>query len=79
MVQRFGVLWSSANPPVDLTMEDVKVALIAKYEHTEDPNKVWHAIQGLVQGEGETIDRYVKKFSAMWEKMCKALSLSNLP
>ena len=48
----------------------MKDDLVAHFQHIEDPNKVWHVIQGLVQGENELVNEYVMMFSVMWEQMC---------
>ena len=55
----------ASNPPIALEWEILKDALVAEYIKLEDPDKVWQEIQGLVQGEGEPIDAYIKKFSSL--------------
>lgn len=61
-----------ATPPVVLELVALKQALRVKYEKEEDPDKVWHEVQGLVQKEGELVEEYIKKFSALWESLCRA-------
>ena len=34
---------------------------------------MWQEIQSLVQGVSQPIDDYIKKFSSLWDDMCKAL------
>ena len=48
-------------------------SLRVEFEKEEDPDKVWHEVQGLVQKKGEPVEEYIKKFSALWESLCRAL------
>ena len=43
-----------------LTMKEVKVALINRFVKVENPEKVWHDMQGLMQGDREVVENYVK-------------------
>ena len=45
----------------------------------EDPDKVWHEIQGLIRGAAEPIDNYIKKFLLLWESLCQALQPQGPP
>ena len=58
---------------MQLTWENLRQALVIEFEKIEDPDKVWHEIQGLRQGEAEAINEYDKKFSLLWESLCEAL------
>ena len=62
-----------AEPPVQLTWENLKQSLAAEFVKIEDPDKVWHEIQELRQGEAESITEYNKKFSLLWKSFCEAL------
>ena len=64
----------TADPPIGLTLDNLREALVDEFRKTEDPDKVWHEVQGLVQREGELVDEYIRKFSLSWERMCKALA-----
>ena len=61
------------DPPVALQLEALKQALRVEFLKEEDPDKVWHEVQGLVQKEEEPVEEYIKKFSALWESLCRAL------
>ena len=56
-----------------LIVEGVKTALTNRFVKVEDPEKVWHDMQGLVQGESETVETYVKKILLLWESLCRSL------
>ena len=45
----------------------------------ENPDKVWHQSQGLIQGPTEPIDNYIKKFPLLWESLCQALQPQGPP
>ena len=45
--------------PVDL--EGLRKALVVEFVKSEDPDKIWQEIQGLLQGEGEPIDVYIQE------------------
>ena len=66
-------------PPIALTVEVLKQALSKEYKKVEDPDRVWHSIQALVQGDGENVEDYIKKFSLLWESLCKALDPQQPP
>ena len=68
-----------ANPPEQLTWDTLRQALAAQFVRMEDPDKVWHEIQGLKQREAESIDVYIKKFSLLWESLCQALQPQGAP
>ena len=61
------------DPPVAVTLEGLREALAGRFVKVEDPDKVWQEIQGLRQGEREVVDGYIKKFSSLWERLCRAL------
>ena len=61
---------------VPLTWNGLKEALATQFAKEEDADKVWHEIQGFKQGESESIEDYGKKFSVLWEKLCRALQLA---
>lgn len=61
------------DPPVVLELVALKQALRVKFEKEEDPDKVWHEVQGLVQKEGEPVKEYIKKFSVLWVSLCRLL------
>ena len=56
-----------------MTWDSLKRALATQFVKVEDADKVWHEIQGLKQGEAESIEDYGRKFSVLWEKLCRAL------
>lgn len=60
-------------PPVALTLENLREALVAEFVSVVDPDKVWQEIQRLVQRNDKPIDDYIKRFSSLWEDMCRAL------
>ena len=62
-----------AEPVVPLTWDNLRQALATQFAKVEDANKVGHEIQGLRQGEAESVDDYGRKFSLLWERLCKAL------
>ncbi len=62
-----------AEPPVPVTVELIKEALKTRYQRVEDPDKVWHTIQSLKQGETEPIESFVKWFTKLWDLMCTSL------
>ena len=62
-----------AEPPVRLSWDNLRHGLEGEFVKTEDPDRVWHEIQGLRQREGEPINEYNKKFSLLWESLCEAL------
>ncbi|MCO5561285.1 hypothetical protein L7F22_014906 [Adiantum nelumboides] len=62
-----------ADPPIQVTWDILRQALTENFVRLEDPDKVWHEIQGLKQQEAEPIDDYIKKFSLLCESLCEAL------
>ncbi|MCO5614679.1 hypothetical protein L7F22_068963 [Adiantum nelumboides] len=68
-----------ADPPIQVTWDILRQALTENFVRLEDPNKVWHEIQGLKQQEAEPIDDYIKKFSLLWESLCQALQPQGAP
>ena len=68
-----------ADPVVPLTWDVLRRALATQFAKEEDAHKVWHEIQGLRQGEAESIEDYHRKFSVLWEKLCRALQLAVAP
>ena len=62
------------DPLVALELEALKQALQVEFVKEEDPDKVWHEVQGLPQKEGEPVGEYINKFSILWESLCRALS-----
>ena len=67
------------NPLEKMIVEGLKGALVNMFKQAEDPDKVWHTVQGLIQGDMESIDVCVKKFSLLWEELCKALQPKQPP
>lgn len=63
----------AVEPPVLVTVDLVKDDFKLKYQRVEEPDKVWHAIQNLKQGEMEPIEASVKRFTKLWEQLCIAL------
>ncbi|MCO5548055.1 hypothetical protein L7F22_001511 [Adiantum nelumboides] len=63
-----------ADPPVILTWDNLRRGLEVEFVKTEDADRVWQEVQGLVQRESEPVDDYIRKFSLAWERMCKALA-----
>ncbi|MCO5604219.1 hypothetical protein L7F22_058382 [Adiantum nelumboides] len=68
-----------ADPPIQVTWDILRQALTENFVRLEDPDKVWHEIQGLKQQEAEPIDDYIKKFSLLWESLCEALQPQGAP
>ncbi|MCO5571554.1 hypothetical protein L7F22_025298 [Adiantum nelumboides] len=68
-----------ADPPIQVTWDILRQALTENFVRLEDPDKVWHEIQGLKQQEAEPIDDYIKKFSLLWESLCEALQSQRAP
>ncbi|MCO5581366.1 hypothetical protein L7F22_035248 [Adiantum nelumboides] len=68
-----------ADPPIQVTWDILRQALTENFVRLEDPDKVWHEIQGLKQQEAEPIDDYIKKFSLLWESLCEALLPQGAP
>ncbi|MCO5561273.1 hypothetical protein L7F22_014894 [Adiantum nelumboides] len=68
-----------ADPPIQVTWDILRKALTKNFVRLEDPDKVWHEIQGLKQQEAEPIDDYIKKFSLLWESLCEALQPQGAP
>ena len=66
-------------PPVELTLENLRQALTAQFVKTEDPDKVWQEIQELRQREAQRVNDYNKKFSLLWENFCEALQPQGAP
>lgn len=62
-----------------LTIDDVERGLFAKYQCAEDPNKVWHAIEGLKEGEFGSVANFLKNFNKIRDELCKALESEHLP
>ena len=60
-----------------LTFANVSKALVKEFQHVEDADKVWHAIQVLEQKETESVEDFLKKFNKLWEDLCKALDLEH--
>lgn len=53
------------DPPIKLTLENLREALAAEFVKTGDPDKIWQEIQGLVQSGGEPVGSYIKKFFSL--------------
>ena len=68
-----------AEPLVRLSWDNLRHGLEGEFVKTEDPDRVWHEIQGLRQREGEPINEYNKKFSLLWESLCEALQPHRYP
>ncbi len=68
-----------ADPAVPLTWDNLRQALATQFAKVEDADKVWHEIQGLRQGEAKSIDDYGRKFSLLWERLCRALQPAVAP
>ncbi|MCO5600707.1 hypothetical protein L7F22_054822 [Adiantum nelumboides] len=68
-----------ADPPIQVTWDILRQALTENFVRLEDPDKVWHEIQGLKQQEAKPIDDYIKKFSLLWESLCQALQPQGAP
>ena len=64
---------AATDPPGVLMVEVLKQALSEAFKKIEDPDRVWHSIQALVQGDGEQVEDYIKKISLLWDGLCKAL------
>ena len=62
-----------------LNVEEVKTALTYRFVKVEDPEKVWHDMQGLMQGDREVVETYVKKFLLLWESLCRSLLEGQVP
>ena len=60
-------------PPRVMAYDEVKRAFIDHFRKVEDPDKLWHTIQGLVQGEEQDVDAFLKQFNELWERWCVAL------
>ena len=43
-----------------LTMKEIKTALTNRFVKVEDCEKFWHDMQGLMQGDREVVETYVK-------------------
>ena len=54
-------------------MDKVKTTLTNRFVKVLDPKKVWHDMQGLMQGDREVVETYVKPFLLLWESLCKSL------
>ena len=54
-------------------MEALKQALRVEFVKEEDADKVCHEVQGLAQEKEKPVEEYIKKFSALWESLCRAL------
>ena len=50
-----------------------------EFQHVEDVDKVWHAIQALEQKESKSVEDFLKKFTKFWEELCKALDPEHPP
>ena len=62
-----------ANPPVQLSWENLKDGLEAKFVKMEDPDKGWKEVQELRKRDGECVNEYIKNFSSLWENLFMAL------
>ncbi|MCO5550901.1 hypothetical protein L7F22_004395 [Adiantum nelumboides] len=62
-----------------MTYEMARNAFLARFQQVEDSQKVWQAIQSLVQGESQTIEDFVKEFNELWTKWCTSLGAEVLP
>lgn len=69
----------TANPVVPLTWNGLKDALATQFAKVEDADKVWHEIQSLKQGGAKSIEDCGRKFSVLWEKLCRALQPAAAP
>ena len=65
--------------PAILTFANVSKALVKEFQHVEDADKVWHAIQVLEQKELESVEDFLKKFNKLWEDLCEALDPEHPP
>lgn len=61
----------ACDPPIVLELVDLKQALRVEFDKKEDPNKVCHKVQGLVQKEGEPVENYIKYSSTLWKSLCR--------
>ena len=62
-----------------LTLNGAKRALDNRFAQGEDPDKVWHSMQKLMQGDNKSVDSYDRKFVSLWESLCRALPAGQVP
>ena len=62
-----------------LTLNGAKRALGNRFAKVEDPDKIWHSMQKLMQGDNECVDSYDRKFVSLWESLCRALPVGQVP
>ena len=55
-----------ANPLMQLSWDNLKCGLEAKFVKMEDLDKVWQEVQELRQREGECVNEEIKKLSSLW-------------
>ena len=62
-----------AQPPIVLTLDNLKEALKEEFVKAEDPEKLWQEVKEVRQRERESVGDYIDRFSSLWEKLSGAL------
>lgn len=78
-LQEFEAQQQALTPPVALTFELIRNALILQFPNIEDAEKNWQTLKNLRQGETESVEFYVKRFLSSWNKWCQALGVERPP
>ena len=59
-----------AQPPIVLTLDNLKEALKEEFVKAKDPEKLWEEVR---QRERESAGDYIDRFTSLWEKLSGAL------
>ena len=62
-----------AQPPIVLTLDNLKEALKEEFVKAEDPEKLWQEVKEVRQRKRELVGDYIDRFYSLWEKLSGAL------
>ena len=57
-----------AEPPLPLSLDNLKQDLVEDFVKEEDPEKVWQDVQETIQKEEELVGEYIQRFFSLWEE-----------
>ena len=78
-LHEFEAQQQAAIPPIPITFDLIRNALMVEYPNIEDAKKTWQFLKILRQGETEPVEAFEKRFLVLWNKWCAALGAEHPP
>ena len=60
---------------LSLTLNEARNSMKNMSQKVEYPNKIWHIMWSLMEGDKDSMEFYEKKFVLLWEILCSAFLL----